>query len=128
MDKPLLEIYATYVYIILLVTCVTIIGLYSSLTIQTQSVIISKPSLSTFEKLQNTYSKTLNCPCSEISVPHSSMFIVSDPIYHQVKLSHRKFVSERTSDIFDCFLFIVVVEIIFTIRYLSGTFISTCHI
>ncbi len=84
MDETLLEIYATYIYCTLLITCVIIIAFYSSLTIQTESVTISTPSLSTFETLYETYSETLKCPCSEIAVSYTDMFTVSDPIYHQV--------------------------------------------
>ena len=90
-EESLPGVYATYIYVILLLTCITILGVYSLLTIQTHSVTISTPSLSTFEMLYETYSETLNCPCSELAVTYKNMFISSDPVYHQVKLFRSKF-------------------------------------
>lgn len=85
MDETQLGTYATYTYIICMVISVTIIIFYSSLTIQTRYITIPSPSISTFEALQETYSETLNCPCSEPAVPHEHMFVFPDPMYHPVK-------------------------------------------
>lgn len=84
-NDSLRGMYATFTYVILLATCVAILIFYSLLAIQTHSVTILKPSLSTFEELQSAYSDTLNCPCSTLAVSHRNIFIFSDPVYHQVK-------------------------------------------
>ena len=85
MDRPQLEIYSTYIWVILMVASVVTIAFYSSLTTQTLFITVPTPSLSTFETLQKTYSKTLNCPCSEPAIYHMNMLTFPDPVYHQVK-------------------------------------------
>ena len=85
MDEPQLGTYATYIYIVLMLMSVSIIIFYWLLTIQTYSVTITTPSLSTFEQLQQTYSGKLTWPCSQLAVSHNKMFTGSDPTYHQVK-------------------------------------------
>lgn len=41
------------------------------------------PPLNTYQKLQDEYSKTLKCPCSNIIIPYER-FITVSPILHQV--------------------------------------------
>jgi hypothetical protein len=81
----LLEIRATRVYIILVATSVIILAFYSSVTVHTLTVLVLAPSLDTFERLQNDYSSTLVCPCSELAIPNGKMITISSPRYHQVR-------------------------------------------
>lgn len=85
LSDPLLGIRATRVYVTLVALSVIILAFYSSLTIYTQSISVSKPSLVTFERLYDAYSLTLTCPCSDVAVPHGKMVKMSPPTYHQVR-------------------------------------------
>lgn len=85
-DDPRLGTYATYIYVISMVISVAILIFYSAITIQTRYITIISPSLSIFETLQKTYSKTLTCPCTEPSISHDKILGIADPIYHPVKV------------------------------------------
>lgn len=84
-----LGIYATRVYVIVLVLIITILTLYMSITPHTSYITVVNPSVTTFEKLQAQYSNTLSCPCSDVQIPNSDMILVSDPRFHQVRLDHQ---------------------------------------
>ncbi|CAF1440472.1 unnamed protein product [Adineta steineri] len=51
-----------------------------------------KPSLTTYKDLQDKYSKTLKCPCSNVIIPHQQ-FVSLSPVFHQVCESD--FVTEK---------------------------------
>ncbi|CAF0967598.1 unnamed protein product [Adineta steineri] len=51
-----------------------------------------KPSLTTYKDLQDKYSKTLKCPCSNVIIPHQQ-FVSLSPVFHQVCKSD--FVTEK---------------------------------
>ena len=87
-EESLPGIYTTYIYAILLIISVAILAFYSLLIVQTHSVTISTPSLSTFETLHNAYSETLDCPCSQLAIPHTKIYNFSDPVYHPVRTSY----------------------------------------
>ena len=59
-----------------------ILTFYSSLTISTRSITMSKPSIDQFDDLYSKYS--LTCPCSQIAIPNHEIITVSSPRYHQV--------------------------------------------
>ena len=91
MDELQLGVYATYIYVVLMIISVAILIFYSAITIQTHIITIPTPSLSNFEMLLQTYTDTLNCPCSEPAVYYDNMLTFSYPIYHQVKIITLKF-------------------------------------
>ncbi|UJR24141.1 hypothetical protein I4U23_027107 [Adineta vaga] len=73
----------TRVYLITLATAIIIIIFYTSITFRLKNEIVDNPSQTTFEILQETYSSTLKCSCSDITIPYGS-FISISPILHPV--------------------------------------------
>jgi hypothetical protein len=73
----------TRMYILLLLSILIIIILYSTFTQETQRETIKNPSESQFSYLQQLYSTSLDCPCSTISNT-SEVFLNITPLYHQV--------------------------------------------
>ncbi|CAF1178031.1 unnamed protein product [Adineta ricciae] len=76
----------TKIFIFLLIISSLGAGFYIFLTKQNQLIIISNPSLSTYEQLYSDYSTALQCPCSQISVPYKS-FMNATFVLHQVCFS-----------------------------------------
>lgn len=79
-------IYATRAYLTILTAFVVILTFYSSLTVHQLSFIVSNPSQATFERLYNSYSLTLTCPCSQVAIPQGQMVVLSPVLYHQVRI------------------------------------------
>lgn len=77
------ERWSTRAYIILLIITLLVLIIYTALGIETVHVIVSKPSLETYQELSLKYFQTLKCPCSQIAVKYGQ-FINIQPIYHQV--------------------------------------------
>ena len=84
MSENHLEFYATRLYLVLLTMCILVLMTYSSLEIRTNTFTVQEPSLTTFERLNTYYATTLQCPCSEVSVPHKKFFTPLQPRLHQV--------------------------------------------
>lgn len=65
------EIITTYVYLLLLTIAITILVVYTAVTIQPQSFTTKYPSQSYVEQLVSNprYSPTLQCPCQNILIP-----------------------------------------------------------
>ncbi|CAF1541222.1 unnamed protein product [Adineta ricciae] len=59
------QLLVTRIFLFLLTTTLTIIILFATFTLQTNSVTIHSPSQSDFEKLNENYPSTLSCPCSQ---------------------------------------------------------------
>ncbi|CAF2745892.1 unnamed protein product [Rotaria sp. Silwood2] len=59
------------------------IGFYIFISEQNQVVTIIHPSLETYENLFNEYSTTIQCPCSQVSVPYGAFLNVTF-VLHQV--------------------------------------------
>lgn len=78
-----MAIISTRFYFILLTCSVFVLALFNGLRDKTVSVMIEKPSLDTFERLYQTYTINLICPCEQITIPHSIILSVI-PSYHQV--------------------------------------------
>ena len=74
---------ATRFYLIVLVNTVSILIVYTSLSLQTVDKTIESPSSKQYEEFQKRYSDTLQCPCSVISIPYEE-FIEVTPIFHQL--------------------------------------------
>lgn len=125
--QPLPGIYTTYIYAVLMTACIAILGFYALMTVQIHSVTISNPSLSDFEMLYKTYSETLHCPCSRLTILHDKMFILPDPVYHQVKLFDCKLTLNIILDTFEYSLMILFIEIMSTTIYLLYNLAIVCH-
>lgn len=83
---------ATRVYLLLLVIALLILILYTSLTYNTNTIIITSPSLEQYQQLQQRYGlDAVSCPCSQLSVTHSS-FIKVECDFHPVCTS--QFISD----------------------------------
>ena len=68
----------------LLITTFSIaVGFYIFLVEQNQVVIIAHPSLATYQQLYNDHPTTLECPCSQISVPYEAFLNVTF-VMHQI--------------------------------------------
>ena len=82
------QVLATRVYLLLLVSILLVLVLFTCLRTQTVSVTVPKPSLDTYDKLVVVYSQTLSCPCQEIAVRYSN-FITLNVTQHPVRVIHR---------------------------------------
>ncbi|CAF3282439.1 unnamed protein product [Rotaria socialis] len=68
----------------------TLIALYGGLNVKSSNwtnVTVYSPSIKQYENLYNQYPNTLQCPCSNISIPYDT-FIQVTPIQHQVCTSN----------------------------------------
>ena len=74
---------ATRLYVILLIVCFIVLGLYNVSQPQTMTKTFDKPSLNTYNNLILNHNDTLQCPCSSISSMYTH-FIDIQPIFHQV--------------------------------------------
>ena len=74
---------ARRIHIILVVVTLSILSLTIFLVPQVVTIEIAQPSLSTYQKLSNTFSDSLQCPCSKISIEYES-FVTVQPRFHQI--------------------------------------------
>jgi len=74
---------ATRLYVLFLTVTVSVLIMYTSISIQTISKTIQSPSQELYEVLQEQYPHTLRCPCSVVSIPYKELIEVI-PIYHQL--------------------------------------------
>lgn len=77
---------ATRFYVGFLVIAVIILISYTSLTEETIRENSERPSLKEYERLEEKYVNTIECPCAKMSILHEE-FIQHSPIYHQKCLS-----------------------------------------
>ena len=73
----------TRIFLICLALSVCIASLQAFFSTQTQTIVVSNPSVETFELLWQSYSDNLNCPCSQISIDYAD-FITIVPTFHQI--------------------------------------------
>jgi hypothetical protein len=66
-----------------MIISLSVLILYTSLTIVTQTVTIKQPTVNVYTDLQTKYSQTLICPCTNISINYEE-FISFHPTFHQV--------------------------------------------
>jgi hypothetical protein len=66
-----------------MIITLSVLVLYTSLTIVTQTVTIKQPTVNVYTDLQTKYSQTLICPCTNISINYEQ-FISFHPTFHQV--------------------------------------------
>jgi hypothetical protein len=74
---------STRVFIIFMFITLSILVLYTSLTIVTQTITIKQPTVCAYTELQTKYSQTLICPCTQISIDQQN-FISFHPTFHQI--------------------------------------------
>ncbi|CAF1149175.1 unnamed protein product, partial [Adineta ricciae] len=77
----------TRLYLILMLSAVIILTVFTLLRRQTIHVTVRSPSLEDFLRLDDQYSLTLNCPCNQISIENRLISYIV-PEYHEVCLSH----------------------------------------
>ena len=77
------ERYSTRLYIFFLLLLVSIIILYTLSSKATEQKIIQTPSKLRYEQLTESYSSTLQCPCTQLSVTYKE-FIKINASFHQV--------------------------------------------
>ncbi|CAF1413893.1 unnamed protein product [Adineta steineri] len=83
---------STRLFVSLLIILLTIVFLYISLINITQTVNVKTPSIQEYEQLYNTYSQTLTCECTQISINYEN-FIQIQYTLHQV--CHSDFVAQE---------------------------------
>ncbi|UJR18639.1 hypothetical protein I4U23_005547 [Adineta vaga] len=83
----------TRVYLILLLSSLFILILYTLLRQETFIEIIQNPSVSKYRELFSQYSFKLQCPCSRIAIKHNQFISQLKPQYHPI--CHSIFVSPR---------------------------------
>ncbi|CAF1509502.1 unnamed protein product [Rotaria sp. Silwood1] len=74
---------STWLYVILLTTIMTIIIIFKTKTSHWTTITIYSPSKKQYEDLYQQYSNTLQCPCTDISIPYAT-FIQVKPKQHQL--------------------------------------------
>lgn len=77
-------ILATRAFISLLIASIITLVFYSATIVYTRTIVVPKPSLSTFEVLQDSYADTITCPCSEPATPYGKMMTLEVLRFHQV--------------------------------------------
>ena len=70
-------------FVVLMMITLSVLILFTSLTIVTQTVTIQQPSINLYIELQSKYSQTLICPCTQIEVDYEQ-FISYHPTFHQI--------------------------------------------
>ena len=74
---------STRLYYLSLVTLLTCLVIYNLVAIQVQTIIVENPSESEYTALYSNHSNSLECQCSQISVPFDD-FIHMRPVMHEV--------------------------------------------
>jgi len=75
--------WVTRVYLILLMSTIATLLLFNSLSMETTTISIPNPSLSTYIHLQKSNSHTLRCPCSTMTISNEK-FMSFSPVLHQI--------------------------------------------
>ncbi|CAM4823181.1 unnamed protein product [Rotaria magnacalcarata] len=74
-------IYSTRLYIILLMTGVFVLIIYTSSETRSQQIIIRNPSSQQFQQLNSKYPSILSCPCTHTSIQRST-FMYNNVSFH----------------------------------------------
>ena len=74
---------ATRLFIVLMIIALSVLVLYSSLTIITQTVTVEEPTVNVYNEFQVKHSQTLVCPCTQIAIDYEQ-FISFHPTFHQI--------------------------------------------
>jgi len=74
---------SSHLFVILMVITLSVLVLFTSLSIITETVTIKQPTINVYIELQTKYSQTLVCPCTQIEVDYEQ-FISFHPTFHQI--------------------------------------------
>ena len=77
------QLFATRVYVVLFTILLTVLLLFTGLSVQTRTITVLSPSINSFDRLSVDYSSSLSCLCSQISMAHGQVLTFA-PEYHQV--------------------------------------------
>jgi hypothetical protein len=75
---------ATRLYIVLFITGLAILALYTAVQPQTLTKNFAKPSLSLYNHLAQQYGDKLKCSCSLIASTYNQ-FVQMEPVFHEVR-------------------------------------------
>ena len=73
---------SSYLFVVLMVITLSVLILFTSLTIVTQTVTIKQPSINLYIELQSKSSQTLICPCTQIKIDYKQ-FISFHPTFYR---------------------------------------------
>jgi hypothetical protein len=90
------EILSTRLYIILSIISLIILTTYASLISQIEDKTVPFPKQSVYENLRKKYADSLQCTCTEVSIPYEK-FVKIVPSFHQVCSSD--FISQQWIDL-----------------------------
>ena len=76
--------WATRIYVILFITGLSILTLYTAFTPQTITKTFNKPSFTSYNQLKQQYGDQLKCSCSVIASKYNQ-FTQITPVFHQVR-------------------------------------------
>lgn len=74
----------TRIYLILLITALFNLSIYTSLRQEKVTINVESPSLSTYSELFVQYPLTLQCPCNRIAIKFKEFISPIEPQYHQI--------------------------------------------
>ncbi|CAF0800094.1 unnamed protein product [Adineta steineri] len=74
----------TRIYLILLITTLFILIIYTLLKQETKTVSVPHPSLSKYKELFVQYPVTLQCPCNRITIKFKKFISQIEPQYHEI--------------------------------------------
>lgn len=77
------EILSTRVFILFFLIALLIIVLFTSISLQINTVLIREPDLETYYHLYQSYWQALECPCSDISISYKK-FVQINISFHQI--------------------------------------------
>ena len=79
---------STRIYLLLLLSCLTTLTLYSTVAERIKSETVQYPTSADYQRLIAIYPDTLDCPCTRTSIPHNE-FVVELQVttYHQACLT-----------------------------------------
>ncbi len=77
------EVRATRLYVLLFTSIFLLLLLYNILDEETITVNVQQPTQTTYEQLFSSYASSLQCPCTQISIPYRS-FVEMSTTLHQV--------------------------------------------
>lgn len=117
------QLQGTRIYLFLLFISLFLLSIHTSLNYHTNTFTITKPSFQQYQQLQQSYgSDSVNCPCSQLSIPYSS-FIQLKCNLHPVCTS--QFISDLyLQQLFQIYSMLDVVDTRINAFTLQGTIFS----
>ena len=88
------ELLSTRVFLLLLILCIAVLGIYTSQENITETITVNEPNFNRFRALIQAYPNTLKCPCENIAITQNT-FISLHPDFHHLCTSD--FVSRNWS-------------------------------